>query len=163
PSVADASSASRTSWATSRNPAPSRRAKLLPRFIAAWVWTRIANCLDPRIAQYPWSISACNRFGNCSKMRSTLSILAALMVPVFAVSAEIQVGPSNIILTGPRASQRLVVVAASEGKATADLTGQAQFQSSDPKIAEVDDKGIVRAKGDGMVTIRASVGSDQAT
>ena len=44
-----------------------------------------------------------------------------------------------------------------------DVTPNAHFTSSDPSIATVDDKGIVRAHADGTATITATIDTDHAT
>jgi hypothetical protein len=80
-----------------------------------------------------------------------------------ARSADLEIQPPHISLTGPSASQRLIVVAASAGRATAERTGQARFSSSNQDVATVDDKGVVRAKGDGTAVITALLNNDKAT
>src|SRR5262249_54312371 len=70
---------------------------------------------------------------------------------------------ASVTLHGPHASQRLVVVTAVNHEATADRTQAAKFTSSNPKVASVDAKGIVRAAGDGEATITATAGKETAT
>src|SRR5262245_7858016 len=71
--------------------------------------------------------------------------------------------PADVTLTGPHASQRLVVVAEDAGDARADLTSRARFTTSAPAVASVDAQGIVRPTGDGEATITAHVGDRTAT
>ena len=51
--------------------------------------------------------------------------------------AELRILPADMTLTGPHGSQRLVVVAEKNSQATADLTHQARFTSSNPAVAAV--------------------------
>src|SRR5262245_16628550 len=95
-------------------------------------------------------------------MRLRLAILPLLLTPALAPAAGLTVHPAGVTLTGPHASQRLVVVAEDRGEATADRTASAKFTTSDPKVATVDASGVVRAAGDGQVTVSATVGPDTA-
>jgi hypothetical protein len=81
------------------------------------------------------------------------------------VTAESQLTllPAETFLVGPESSQRLVVEAIAVGKIIGELTGAAQFTSSDSSIATVDAHGIVRPAGDGEATITATVDGQQAT
>ncbi len=53
-------------------------------------------------------------------------------------------------------------MAESGGRAVADRTSTAAFRSSNPKVAAVDEAGVVRPVGDGEATITATVGSASA-
>jgi hypothetical protein len=79
---------------------------------------------------------------------------------VFA--AEVKILPADVILTGPHAHQRLLVVAEDKGRIVGERTPQAQFTSAHPAVATVDASGIVRAVGDGETTITAIVDGKQA-
>jgi hypothetical protein len=67
--------------------------------------------------------------------------------------------PSNATLRGPDAVQQVVVESA-EGK---DLTDQAQYASSDPKVATVDASGTISAQGDGSASITVKQGGHETT
>src|SRR5262245_8293546 len=71
--------------------------------------------------------------------------------------------PADVTLTGPHASQRLVVVAEDAGDARADLTSRARFTTSAPAGASVDAQGMCRPACDGEATITAHVGDRTAT
>lgn len=86
------------------------------------------------------------------------AILQAKTVP-----SELLILPSQITLTGPKATQRLLVVSQQDGRCTGDLTTKATFVSSNPKVAVVSKDGIVRAVGDGMAKITASLSGQMAT
>ncbi len=73
--------------------------------------------------------------------------------PVFG--AELKVLPADVLLTGPHASQRLLVVRDTGGTIDADLTARAKFSSSNPAVARVDEAGVVRPAGDGEAIITA--------
>src|SRR6266852_1685166 len=77
-------------------------------------------------------------------------------------AAELKVLPDAIVLTGPHATQRLIVLAESDGNLAGDRTGQAKFASSNPAVATIDETGLVRPVGDGEALVTASVGDGQA-
>ncbi|MCI0378234.1 MAG: DUF1553 domain-containing protein [Gemmataceae bacterium] len=77
--------------------------------------------------------------------------------------AELKIAPGDIVLTGPKASQRLLVLDYASQKVVGDVTQKAKFSSSVPSTVEVDPSGVVRAKSDGEAIITATVGKDQAT
>jgi hypothetical protein len=85
--------------------------------------------------------------------------VAALVSPVFAAdpAGELKILPPQPVLTGPHASQQLVVEELRAGQFAGDATAGAKFTSSDPRIAEVSASGVVMPVGDGMATIRADV------
>src|SRR5437867_1866446 len=64
-----------------------------------------------------------------------------LLLGLNAVAAEFKILPANPSLTGPGASQRLLVVAEEDGKTVGDRTAQATFASSDEKIVRVSPAG----------------------
>jgi hypothetical protein len=70
--------------------------------------------------------------------------------------------PAEIALSGPQASQRLIVLADEGGQLRADLTPQAKFTSSNPAVATVDEAGVVKAVGDGEAVITAAHDGKQA-
>jgi hypothetical protein len=80
-----------------------------------------------------------------------------------ACAADIKIQPAEVTLTGPYASQRLLVLAEENGQVVGEQTPQAKFTSSKPSVATVDAAGIVRASGDGETTITATVEGKQAT
>jgi hypothetical protein len=80
-----------------------------------------------------------------------------------ASAADLKLLPPDMVLTGPHASQRLIVLSQAEGKYTGDLTGQAKFASSNPRVATVSEDGVVRAVGDGEAVITASHDGRQVT
>jgi hypothetical protein len=80
-----------------------------------------------------------------------------------AFAAELRILPADITLTGPHASQRLLVLADEKGQVNGERTQQAKFTSAHPAVATVDNSGIVRAAGDGETSITASVDGKQTT
>jgi hypothetical protein len=77
-------------------------------------------------------------------------------------AAELKVLPEAVVLTGPHATQRLIVLAESDGNLVGDRTAQAKFASSDPAVATIDETGLVRPTGDGETVVTATVGDRQA-
>jgi hypothetical protein len=76
-------------------------------------------------------------------------------------AAELKILPADVTLTGPHASQRLLVLAEDNGQIGGERTPQAKFTSSHPAIATVDANGVVRAAGDGETTITATAEGKQ--
>src|SRR5207302_1149110 len=97
------------------------------------------------------------------RMIRNLSLFAVLLVPSLAGAADLLIHPPQTTLTGPRGSQRLLVLLATAGKSVTDVTRQAKFTSSNTKAATVDEQGIVRAQGDGVATITATLESEKAS
>jgi hypothetical protein len=73
-------------------------------------------------------------------------------------AGELQILPPRPTLSGPRASQQLVVEVMRGGQFAGDVTASAKFTSSDPQIARVSAAGVVTPVGDGTATIQADVG-----
>jgi hypothetical protein len=96
-------------------------------------------------------------------MRNALCPLLAVFLAAGAASAgELRLLPGDVVLTGPHASQRLLVVEQQDGRVVGDRTPQARFQSSHPAVATVDGGGTLHAAGDGTATITAAVEGRQA-
>jgi hypothetical protein len=92
--------------------------------------------------------------------------IATLITLGFAASASagtLKILPGDVTLTGPHASQRLVVVDTTAHETTADRTSAAVFSTSNASVATVDTSGILCAAGDGKATITAAVGNESAT
>jgi hypothetical protein len=69
---------------------------------------------------------------------------------------SLQIQPAAITLTGPQATQRAIVLRVEDNAIVGDVTSRAEFFSSNPKIATVDENGVVKAVGDGEVNISAA-------
>jgi hypothetical protein len=93
----------------------------------------------------------------------TLALFFACGVWNNSRAADLHMLPTEIVLTGPRASQRLLVVSVVDGRVVSDLTDQVQFISSNPAVAAVNEAGTVRAVGDGDAQITANLGSQRIT
>ena len=90
-------------------------------------------------------------------------LLSCSLLPARTASAaDLKILPGDITLTGPHASQRLLMAAEEGGAVTGDLTAQATFTSANPAVAVVTG-GTVRPAGDGETTITATVDGKQAT
>ncbi len=68
----------------------------------------------------------------------------------------LEILPSSIALSGPRASQRLVVEGLFADGHEEDLTSQVKVSWSNPKVASIDEQGIVHASGEGEATLRVA-------
>jgi hypothetical protein len=73
-------------------------------------------------------------------------------------AATLQILPPQITLNGSQATQRLLVELRQGGQFTGDVTHDAKFNCTNPKVAVVDADGTMRAVGNGtaMVSARAN-------
>jgi hypothetical protein len=94
-----------------------------------------------------------------------LTVLCPCLVACQLASkaAELKIVPADVNLTGPHASQRLLVLAEDDGQVVGERTSSAKFSSAQPNIASVDSAGVVRAAGDGETTITATADGKQTT
>ncbi len=76
---------------------------------------------------------------------------------------KLSILPASIVLTGPGASQRLVVEGLFKDGHEEDLTSQAKLTSSRPWIASIDDQGLVHAVADGRAQLRAVYQGHEST
>lgn len=94
--------------------------------------------------------------GSCA-----LTLMAAAKPPVAKTPADPLVGlnasPAQIALSGPYNESRLLVEGVLQSGARRDMTGAANLKIADPKIAELDDSGIVRGKHDGKTFVTGMV------
>ena len=82
-----------------------------------------------------------------------------ILLPSLLHAQELRLDPPNVVLTGPKAMQRLLALELNEAKVVvADKTGETNFTSSNPKIVSVDAMGQLRAIGDGEVVPRQERG-----
>src|SRR5690242_4341402 len=91
-----------------------------------------------------------------SHLHSLLVLLLLGLVPALAPAAsDLIIQPADVTLTGPHASQRLLVLEREDGLVSGDRTPQTRFVTSNAAVATVDGDGVVRAVGDGEATITA--------
>jgi hypothetical protein len=95
--------------------------------------------------------------------RTAVVLFCSLLVSSAARAADLKVLPGEVTLTGPHASQRLIVVREDRGQVVAHLTADAKFSSSNPAIATVDDRGVVRPAADGEAIVTATHRDKTAT
>ncbi len=75
--------------------------------------------------------------------------------------SDLTLTPSQIVLRGRDARQRLLVTAQVDGR-TVDLTRQARFQADSPAVVRIGADGCLTPVADGTATVVATVGSQQA-
>src|SRR5262245_24450635 len=86
--------------------------------------------------------------------RYNLSALLFILAGA-APAAELKLLPAEVVLTGPEASHRLLVVAEEGGKVVGDRTPLARFASSDEAVVRVNTRGVLEAVGDGEAVVTA--------
>jgi hypothetical protein len=96
-------------------------------------------------------------------MRSIFATIVSLGLIATVAAADPKLYPAEIPLTGPRATQQLLVVDEDAGRVVADFTSTAKFASADAKVAIVDETGLVKPIGDGETTITATANGKSAT
>jgi hypothetical protein len=81
--------------------------------------------------------------------------LLAWLAPsgVRAAVTEVTVDPATVRLSGPGARFSLLVHGKTDDGRLVDLTHSARYQSSDPTIATVTERGVVRSVADGSTTV----------
>ena len=79
------------------------------------------------------------------------------------LAAAIQVSPVRIDLSSPESAQQLQIQAPGAEGRLVDLTRTATVSISDPKIASIDDLGLVQPRGDGRTEIVVRHGADTVT
>src|SRR6266446_2953261 len=92
-----------------------------------------------------------------------ITLLVISLWPLKAEAGQLKLLPETVTLTGPQASQRLIVLAEEGGQYIGDRTGQATFASSNSAVASVNEAGFVKAVTDGEAVITANVEGQQAT
>ncbi len=92
-------------------------------------------------------------------------LLIGLCLAATSLSAAepvaVEVLPREVILSHARSRQQLLVSADLGNGQRGDLTTQAKYQSVDPKIALVDDRGVVTPRGTGSTQITVRVGKHE--
>ena len=91
---------------------------------------------------------------------NTILLAAALLLPG---QPTLQSQPVAVTLTGPQASQRIIVHRVEKGEVVADVTDRAAFLSFNPKVATVDENGLIQAVGDGETIVIATQDDKKAT
>lgn len=92
-------------------------------------------------------------------MMTRFLILPLLMMPVVSLaSAEtVKLLPEKIQLTHKGDFQRIVLEAFEDELAVGDLTGKAQFTSTDESVVTIDEHHIVHAVGNGKASVKAVI------
>ncbi len=72
-----------------------------------------------------------------------------------SIETALTASPARITLTGPYAESRLLVDGLLSSGQKRDVTATASLTLADPKIADVDDSGIVRGRRDGKTVLTA--------
>lgn len=75
----------------------------------------------------------------------------------------LQIQPPAVTLTGPQATHRILVLETEKDQIVGDVTGRSEFFSSNPKVAIIEEGGVVKAVGDGEATITAAHADATAT
>jgi len=88
------------------------------------------------------------------------SLFAALCIcfaPACRAGSDFQITPAAVLLDGNFTRAQLVVTERAVNERSADLTHQAHYVSSDPRIVTVSDIGLLLAQSNGSTTVAVSV------
>ena len=96
-------------------------------------------------------------------LRICLVLSIGPLVGYPGLAADLKLYPADIPLTGPRTAQQLLLVDEEGGRTVADRTAGAKFTSANPKIAVVDETGLVTPVDDGETTVTATANGKTAT
>src|SRR6266853_4806005 len=110
--------------------------------------------LLPSICYLPYPIS---------DLVKRLLLITCLLLPCLAAVAEqLAILPSDIVLTGPEARQKLLIERIRDGQFIGQVTNQIEFSSSDPAVVRIE-KGVAMPVKNGAATIVAKAGKQSAT
>ncbi|HBJ36947.1 MAG TPA: hypothetical protein DDZ51_19755 [Planctomycetaceae bacterium] len=102
-----------------------------------------------------------NRYPRLPFLR-IFSLLTFLVCSSFVSSAaDLQTSPAEVILDAPEASQQLLVWHSNDEHRRIDLTRRATIRVEPPKVARVDDRGLVRPLANGSASLVITVGDQQ--
>jgi len=92
-----------------------------------------------------------------------LCLALSLLFPLSTLAAEqLAILPSDIVLTGPEARQKLLIERIRDGQFIGQVTNQIEFSSSDPAVVRIE-KGVAMPVKNGAATIVAKAGKQSAT
>jgi hypothetical protein len=85
-------------------------------------------------------------------------VLAALLLApaLTAAPVSLQILPGDVVLSGPRSSQRIVVQATLDNGYQKDVTAEARLSVADPKIARIE-AAVLTPAGDGSTQLTAEL------
>ncbi|WP_240911270.1 DUF1549 domain-containing protein [Paludisphaera soli] len=111
-----------------------------------------------RDARRKWMLLAGLLASSASIGRADESIDALVGAP-----ASVEIGPADPVLSGRRATRRLIVTATYADGTVRDLTRALEWSSGDEAVAVVSATGLVSPRADGKAVITARRGSVEAT
>ena len=85
-----------------------------------------------------------------------LLTILLLRARILSAAESVAILPTEIVLDGPHATQRVVVERLVDGRAAGDLTPQAQWKLADPELAVLEE-GVLRPRRDGQTRLVAEV------
>ncbi len=92
-----------------------------------------------------------------------LCLALSLLFPLSTLVAEqLAILPSDIVLTGPEARQKLLIERIRDGQFIGQVTNQIEFSSSDPAVVRIE-KGVAMPVKNGAATIVARAGKQSAS
>lgn len=94
---------------------------------------------------------------------ASLFVCAGSAVRADTPVKELVVDPPTVHLAGPKAGHSLLVHGKTADGNLIDLTGNARFQSQNPRIASVSKNGMIRAHGDGKTDVIVEVQGQKRT
>ncbi|HLN33604.1 MAG TPA: Ig-like domain-containing protein [Gemmataceae bacterium] len=92
---------------------------------------------------------------------TAVATLATLSLPAPAW-ADLRVSPPTVILDGPEATQQLLVRISDPKSGQVDLTRRVRYEVANPRIARVDETGLIEPVDEGTTEIRVHHDGQQA-
>lgn len=81
------------------------------------------------------------------------ALMLVLLLPVLAGAAAFRAHPESVLLVDPEDSQQLVISASTPTGDNLDITRDVSYTASDPSIATIDRRGLVRPRAEGRTEI----------
>jgi hypothetical protein len=88
-------------------------------------------------------------------------VVTIAMLGSVQAEAAIHVSPPQVSLNSPESSQQILVYGQRSDATPRDATGDAAFTIADPRIAIVDNRGVVRPLSEGRTELIVTVGTEQ--
>src|SRR4051794_21126367 len=93
------------------------------------------------------------RFGPTALRRLLAAFICGWLGTSSVSAGDVRVSPPSVALTGPEASQQLLVALVGAGEPPVDLTRRARYEVAGPRVVSVDETGLVLPVAEGKAEI----------